>query len=128
MKPITSMFAAALALVPVAGLAQGQAHDDVQGQPAITIEDRMLLRCSAAFAIAARRQQAGDTQALAWPDLRQRGSEYFVRASAQVMDRAGLDREEISRVLTAEAQDIVRGDTLARMMPHCLLSLEASKL
>ena len=35
----------------------------------LSLEHRMLLRCSAAFAIVAKRQEAGDGQAKAWPPL-----------------------------------------------------------
>ena len=124
MKRTILTLAAGLALFPAPAFAQ--AHP--QAQPEVTLEQRMLLRCSAAFALIARQQQAGDKAALAWPDLTGRGSEYFVRASARVMDETGIGREGIAQVLAAEAQDLVRTDTLATVMPPCLLSLEASGL
>lgn len=94
----------------------------------LTLEHRMLLRCSAAFALVANRQAAGDAAALAWPELRQRGSEFFVRASAKVMDEAQLDRAAIAEALTVEARSLAEGNTLAQVMPACLATLEASGL
>ncbi|WP_126173124.1 hypothetical protein [Altericroceibacterium xinjiangense] len=114
-----------LALVPAAVFAQPAAP---QSSPALSMEQRMLVRCSAAFALAANRQQAGNQEALAWPALQERGSEYFIRASAEIMDQTGMNREAIARVLSAEAQDISGKNTLSQVMPHCLLSLAASGL
>lgn len=86
----------------------------------LNLEQRMLLRCSAAFATVAQGQANGDAAAFAYPDLRERGQEFFVRASAQVMDEAGLDRARLAEVLTTEAQDIRDSGTLAQVMPACL--------
>jgi hypothetical protein len=88
----------------------------------------MLLRCSAAFAIVAKRQEAGDAQAKAWPPLAQRGSEFFVRASARVMDEAQLDQAGIAAALTAEARMLTQGNELEKIMPGCLATLDASGL
>ena len=55
------------------------------------------------------------------------GSEFFVRASARVMDEAGLDRDGISRELESEARTLLQGGTLAAVMPVCLSALEASE-
>lgn len=96
--------------------------------PQLSLEHRMLLRCSAAFALVAYRQETGDASVQQYPPLKERGSEYFVRASARVMDEAGLDREAISAVLQTEAQGLLRGGTLTAIMPVCLSALEAAKL
>ena len=58
-------------------------------------------------------------------NLAERGREFFVRASAQVMDEAGLDREQISAALSAEAQDLWDSGSLAEVMPVCLGLLPA---
>jgi hypothetical protein len=89
----------------------------------LSLEHRMLLRCSAAFATVAQGQAQGSAEALAFPDLRQSGREFFVRASAQVMDEAGLNREQIAAALTNEAQQLRDGDTLEQIMPVCLALL-----
>jgi hypothetical protein len=94
----------------------------------LSLEHRMMLRCSAAFALVANRQEAGDAAAQQYPPLKQRGGEYFVRASAKVMDEAGLDRPAITAALHAEALALVQGETLAAIMPACLSALEATGL
>ncbi|MFN7157444.1 MAG: hypothetical protein ACK4MR_01965, partial [Erythrobacter cryptus] len=60
--------------------------------PALAPDQRALLRCAAAFALVAEGQARGAEEALRWPALEGRGREFFVRALAQVMDEAGLDR------------------------------------
>ena len=95
--------------------------------PQLSLEHRMLLRCSAAFALVAYRQDAGDASAQQYPPLKQRGSEFFVRASARVMDEAKLDRAAIGEALKVEAQALLQGGTLAAIMPACLSALEASE-
>ncbi len=96
-----------------------------QAEP-LSLEHRMLLRCSAAFATVAQGQAQGSAEAQQFPDLRDRGQEFFVRASAQVMDEAGLDREQLTAALTTEAQDLRDGETLDQIMPVCLALLPAA--
>lgn len=93
--------------------------------PQLSLDHRMLVRCSAAFAIVAMGQENGNAEAMRYPDLSQRGREFFVRASARVMDEAGLDREQIEAALSAEAQDLWDNGTLADVMPVCLSLLPA---
>ncbi len=85
----------------------------------------MLLRCSAAFALVAHGQETGDAAALRYPDMSQRGREFFVRGSAQVMEEAGLDRTQIEAALSAEARDISENGTIEEIMPVCLNLLPA---
>jgi len=91
--------------------------------PQLSLEHRMLVRCSAAFAMVAYGQASGQEDALRYPDMRERGEEFFIRASAQVMDEAGLDRAQIEAALTAEAQDLRDSNTLDDVMPACLALL-----
>ncbi|GGD64330.1 hypothetical protein GRI62_12055 [Erythrobacter arachoides] len=115
------LFAAlALVAVPAALSAAGQ-----DAPPALSLEQRMLVRCSAAFAITAHGQETGDAAVQSYPDLRQRGREFFVRASARVMEEAGLDRAAVAAALSAEARDIRTRGTLAQVMPACLPLLPA---
>ena len=95
--------------------------------PQLSLEHRMLLRCSAAFALVAYRQGTGDAEAQQYPPLRQRGGEFFVRASVRVMDEAGLDRAAISAALEEEARALLEGGTLAAVMPVCLSALDATE-
>ena len=67
-----------------------------------------MLGCAAVFAIVASDQEASRDTALAYPPLAWRGREYFVRASAAVMDEAGLSREAVRALLTEAAADLQR--------------------
>lgn len=114
--------AAALALAATAPLTAQEAA------PQLDLEQKTLLRCSAAFALAANMQERGDRSLGEIPELRARGQEYFVRAMASLMDRTGLGREAVSALLKTEVGMLAQGDTLAKAMPACLASLEASGL
>lgn len=117
-RPI--VLAALAALMPLSAAAQEA--------PQLGAEQKTLLRCSAAFALAANMQESGDRSLGEIPELRARGQEYFVRAMASLMDQEGLDRPTVSALLKAEVAALAEGDTLARAMPACLASLEASGL
>lgn len=116
----TILLSAMLLLAPAATLAQDA--------PDLNLEQKTLLRCSAAFALAANLQESGDTSLGEIPELRARGQEYFVRAMASLMDQKSLDRTQISALLKAEVAELAEGDALAKAMPACLASLEASGL
>ena len=88
--------------------------------PALNLQQNMLLRCSAAFALGQRLQQAGAPEAVGWPPLAAGGREFFVRSSAQLMDEAQLSREQITALLTEASQDLAREGQLAKVMPVCL--------
>jgi len=94
--------------------------------PELTLQQRTSLRCAAAFALVAEGQANGNEAAKAYPELGQRGKEFFVRASAQVMDETGLTRAQIGAILSQEAQAMWDDGTLADVMPGCLLLLDAS--
>ncbi len=115
---IRTAIALALICTPSLAAAQSASHQ-------LSLDQRMLLRCSAAFAVVSAGQNAGNADALQYPDLSDRGREFFVRASAQVMDEAGLDRAQIQAALTAEAQDLRDSGTIHEVMPVCLGMLPA---
>ena len=119
MNKLLAGFAALFLTVP--------ATAQIAAPPPLTLEHKMLLRCSAAFALIAYRQEAGHAEVQQYPPLKQRGSEFFVRASARVMEEAGLDRAAISQALEAEARTLLKGGTLTAVMPVCLSALEASE-
>jgi uncharacterized protein (DUF58 family) len=104
----------------------------VMAQPApvpMTLEQQMLLRCSAAFALSAGEQQRGVAGAQAYPALGERGREFFVRSAARLMDALKLTREQIQARLREEAQVLsAEPARLAEVMPPCLSALEASGL
>ena len=112
----------AAALVAAPAVAQ-----DTAPRP-VSLEHRMLMRCSAAFAIVASRQAAGEQAALAYPPMKERGTEFFVRSSARVMEEAGLDRASLSAALATEARALLQADTLEQTMPACLAALDGSGL
>ena len=98
-----------------------------QDVPAVqlSLEQRMLLRCSAAFAMVAHGQDIGNAEALEYPPMEERGREFFVRASARIMDETGMTIEQLTTVLEAEAQDLWDNQQLDQMMPVCLPLLPA---
>ena len=111
------------ALVSVLALLGVSASLQAQQPAPLSLEQRMSLRCSAAFALVAHGQANGDARALAYPRLGDDAREFFVRAAAQVMDEAGLDEEGIRAALAAEAQDLVDHDSIAPVMEVCLPQL-----
>jgi hypothetical protein len=115
-----TLLAAALTLCATSALAQPA--------PQLTGEQQTLLHCSATFALVSGRQHAGDKEAMAFPDITQRGREYFVRALVQLMDEAGLDHDAVARLVQAEAAKLQDSPDLLKQMPACLASLDASKL
>ena len=120
-----ALIAALAAAVPAAG----------QDVPP-SFEQGMLLRCSAAFAIVANQQARGVPAAKAYPDLQARGKEYFVRASAQLMDQLHLTREQIAARLRTEVAAQQQAAASASdpkayvdgVIQPCLQSLAASGL
>lgn len=119
--PFTGLLIAALALQAVAAPAATPSPDPILSQ-----ENRALLRCAAAFAVVANAQAKGDAAAQQWPVLGTRGREFFVRALAQLMDTSALDRAGITQLANAEAMALVAKDEIGKVMPWCLLLLEAS--
>ena len=117
---IRTLLAAAFALCATSALAQPA--------PQLIGEQQTLLHCSATFALVSGRQHAGDKEAMAFPDITQRGREYFVRALVQLMDEAGLDHDAVARLVQAEAAKLQDSPDLLKQMPACLASLDASKL
>lgn len=106
-------------------LAQAAPAPDLTG-PELSLQQRTSLRCAAAFALVAEGQANGNEAAKAYPAMGQRGKEFFVRASAQVMEETGLSRAQIGALLSQEAQSLWDNDTLTDVMPGCLLLLDAS--
>ena len=94
--------------------------------PVLTQEQRAGVRCAAALAILAEGQARGDAAARKWPPMETRAREFFVRTLAQLMDQTGLDRAGINRVTSKEAQDIWDKGELEKVLPSCLVMLEAS--
>jgi hypothetical protein len=124
-------------LVAFAALAVlGATSAAAQEPPRYTLEHRMLLRCSAAFAIVAGEQQRGAATALAYPPLAERGREYFVRSSVRLMDDLAITREQVEASLRGEVEALQKASANAAdpasyvdgVMQPCLSALEASGL
>jgi hypothetical protein len=94
----------------------------------LSLEQRMLVRCSVAFAMTAYAQDQGDERAQQYPPLGERGQEFFVRSSAQVMDDAGLDFEQMASEHEREALNLRDSGQIDEIMPVCLQLLEQSGL
>lgn len=90
--------------------------------------DRALLRCATTFALVVRAQTEGDALAKGWPDLSQRGREFFVQAMAQLMETTGRDRAAITALANAEAEALVASGEVPKLMPACLAMLGAAGL
>jgi hypothetical protein len=126
MKSVAIAALAALVALPAAA----------QEAPRYTLEHRMLLRCSAAFAIVAGEQQRGVATALAYPPLAERGREYFVRSSVRLMDDLAITREQVEASLRSEVEALQKASAdaadpagyLDSVMQPCLSALEASGL
>ena len=91
--------------------------------PQLSLEQRMLLRCSAAFALAANRQAAGEGWALAYPPLAERGSDFFAVSTARLADETGFDVPAFEPLLRAEAEGLLEGGALQQIMPVCMTLL-----
>lgn len=110
------------------------ARDDAPTAP--SPDQAVLLRCSAAFALVAGDQARGAPVAAAYPPLATRGREFFVRASAQLMDELHLNREQVQAMLQEQVAELQQGSAatkdragyLDEVMQPCLETLEASGL
>lgn len=111
-------------LLPLALIAAPSAVAAQQADPQLTLEQRAMVRCSAAFALIANGQANGDSAALAYPDMRQSGREFFVRSLARLMEEANLSRDVVTVLLRDAAQDIARNGTLHDIVPVCLPLLD----
>ncbi len=128
---IHALFAAALALQAAPALetpASQASNPQPSASPALSQENRALLRCAAAFAVTANAQANGDAAAQQWPVLATRGREFFVRAMAQLMDATGLDRAGIAQLASKEAQVLTATGDIGKVMPSCLIMLESAGL
>ena len=113
---------AAMSLPFAAVSAMGQSSPKM----ALSLEQKSTLRCAAAFAIIADGQARGNAEALAYPELGERGREFFVRSSVRLMDQTGMDRATIAAIMQREAQELWDKNQVEQIMPSCMLLLTAS--
>jgi hypothetical protein len=104
--------------------------------PDLDLEQKMLLRCSAVFALVAFDQRRGAPIETDYPPIEDRGREFFVQAGAVLMDELELDRESLTILMRGEVDDLSRAAMSAEdpaayvdgVMQPCLIALEASGL
>ena len=121
---------------PLLALALIAAPAAAQDGPSLSLEQKMLLRCSAAFAIIADEQRRGVQSQLTYPPLGERGKEFAVRTGARLMDELHLSREQYQALFKGEVEALQEGsieaDDPARyvdgVMRPCLSVLDASGL
>ncbi|MGX7927699.1 hypothetical protein ACWPMX_14110 [Tsuneonella sp. HG094] len=113
-------------LVALSSLTAAPSAAQTTVPPPLTMQQATSLKCSAAFALGASMQARG--QGAGWPPLAERGREFFVRASAQLMDETRRTREQVADDLRREAAGLGAPGALAAAMPPCLLLLDAAGL
>ena len=116
---------AALALVSAA-VSSAPSVAQAPSPAPLTMPQATTLKCSAAFALGATMQARGE--GAGWPPLAERGREFFVRASAQLMDETGRTRYQVADDLRREAKGLGDPGALSAAMPPCLLLLDAAGL
>ncbi|MFA6031514.1 MAG: hypothetical protein WC889_01255 [Myxococcota bacterium] len=114
--------------IPALLLAQTPVPDTGGTPVPLDIQQQTALRCSMAIAMAAQQQRAGTPADPSWPDLRERGREFFVRSLAQLMEDTGLTREGLVAQARPEVEALRQAGQLAQVVPACLLLLDASGL
>ncbi len=117
------------AAVPQAAVPQAAAPHAAPPAPTrLTMPQQTALRCSVGIAMAAERQRAGTGADPDWPDLTERGREFFVRSLARLMDETGMTREALMQAAAPQVAELQQGEQLEEVMPACLLMLNASGL
>ena len=96
------------------------------GEPVLTPPQAEALRCAVAFAIGARLQEQKSPVASGWPDLTARGKEYFVRATAKLMDDTKASRETLTGMVMRQMRTLSVPEEAAKAIPGCLPLLDAS--
>ena len=125
-------FASALAFLVQATTAPTPLVDplatpDVASAPVtLTLPQQTSVRCSAAFAVVVRERNRDGASYPEYPELHERGQEFFIQALAQVMDETGMGREAVTSLVMAEVDTLSEPQALKDIMPGCLLLLDAS--
>jgi len=122
----------ALLVMALAPLSAASAAPDSELRPDLRPELLAELHCAAAFAIAASEQVRGGAAALALPPLAVRGKRYFTDVGERAVREAGLSREAVRDLLTAEVAEMQRRASadpdkeLAAEVKPCLGRLDAA--
>ena len=96
--------------------------------PQMSLEQRSAFRCGILFGLVASGQANGVEKYAGFPPLEERGKEFFVRTTAQLMDDERFTRPVVSEYMRRDVVEIfAEGDEgVAKRMPPCLLMLETS--
>ena len=122
--------------LPLLALTFAAVPATAQDGPSLSLEQQMLLRCSAAFGIIANEQERGVKSTNTYPPLGERGKEFAVRSGARLMDELKLSREQYS-VLFRDEVERLQGAAFESpdpavyvdsIMRPCLAFLDASGL
>lgn len=116
-----------LSLVTAIALAAAPAMN-ARGEPVLTPPQAQALRCGVVFALGAKLQDDNAPVAAGWPELSERGKEYFVRVTARLMDDTKAMREVISAMAMRQVAALSDPAALGAEMPGCLPMLDASGL
>ncbi len=123
--------AALLSLLAQSALAQPALATPPPQPAGLTDDHRAALQCAATFAVVATEQARGEEAALAFPMLAVRGKRYFAAVGDKVVGEAGLTKEQVRDILTADVAALqARAGTdpdgaLRTAMKPCLARLEA---
>ena len=133
MKHPTLLAASALLVLAAPAVAQEGApppalDETPMVEPELDLQQTMAMRCSIAFALVADWQADGEAAGDAYPPIEDRGREYFVRTMSRLMDETGMDRDELRAVLDQEVEEVQTGGMTEKIMPACLVALDASGL
>jgi hypothetical protein len=120
---------AMLAAILIASPAIAQETETSPELPVLTMEQETSLRCGVAFAVVHAEKDAGKPEFADYPELGERGREFFVRSTAQLVESTGADREVVGMLVVREARGFIeKPQAVHDVMPACLMVLDASGL
>lgn len=114
-------------LLPIAAAIAAQSPAPA-ALPELAPAEAEAVGCAATFAIVTWAQERGDPTASGYPPLGDRGREYFVRVTAKLMEEKSMSREDVSRLLSRQAEELTTPQAISDAMPQCLLLLDAAGL
>lgn len=94
--------------------------------PQLNLAQQTSLRCSAAFALVQRDRNGGTDKHPDYPEMEERGKEFFIRTGIQLMEETGIGEAQYEELIFAEIDSLSAPQKLAEIMPGCLLLLDAS--
>ena len=128
-QPMLSILPILLMSVAVQDSGEAPAPPTIEVAPlALSAEQQATVRCAITFANVAARQAQADPAVAGYPDLTERGREFFVRSMAQLMDDLQIKRPQLRLHLTKAAEEITQPGKVEELMPACLLMLDAAGL